>query len=190
MNDDPILTPHGGYRNLKAYQNAEIIHDATVVFCRRFLSPRDRTVDQMVQAARSGKQNIAEGSSISGTTRKLELNLTGVARASLEELLNDYLDYLRQHDLEQWPLEHPRSKHIRALAHQSGKCYDTYKVFVEEKSAETAANTLVCLIRQTTFLLDRLKSHLAKRLVDEGGMSERIFTARRKGSCRKRTDGT
>ncbi|MDR3691039.1 MAG: hypothetical protein P4L46_16790 [Fimbriimonas sp.] len=75
MSEDPLLPPHGGYRDLVAYQNAEIIHDATVAFCRRFLGPTDRTVDQMVQAARSGKQNTAEGSSVSGSSRTTELNL-------------------------------------------------------------------------------------------------------------------
>ncbi|MHB9132554.1 MAG: four helix bundle protein [Armatimonadota bacterium] len=90
-----FIDPHGGYRCLKSYQTAEIICDATVKFCEQFLSPRSRTVDQMVQAARSGKQNIAEGSMASGTSKKTELKLTGVSRASLEELLVDYQDYLR-----------------------------------------------------------------------------------------------
>ncbi len=115
--NEPSLPPHGGYCGLKAYQNAEIIHDATIVFCRRFLKPNDRTTDQMVQASRSGKQNIAEGSSVSGTSRSTELKLIGVARGSLEELKIDYEDYLRQHDLALWPKEHKRAIFIRNLAY-------------------------------------------------------------------------
>jgi restriction system protein len=94
----PLIPPHGGYRNLKSYQAAEIVYDATVVFCDHFIDRRSRTHDQMVQAARSGKQNIAEGSMASGTSKKTELKLIGVARASLEELLLDYQDFLRQRD--------------------------------------------------------------------------------------------
>ena len=102
MHDDQNLIPsHGGYRNLKAYQMAEIVYDATVRFCNRFIDKRSRTHDQMVQAARSGKQNIAEGSMASGTSKKIELKLIGIARASLEELLLDFEDYLRQKGLPQ-----------------------------------------------------------------------------------------
>ena len=90
-----LIPPHGGYRELQSYQMAEIIYDATIVFCNRFIDRRSRTHDQMVQAARSGKQNIAEGSMASGTSKKTELKLVGVARASLEELLLDFQDYLR-----------------------------------------------------------------------------------------------
>jgi restriction system protein len=94
-----LIPPHGGYRDLKSYQNAEIVYDATVKFCDKFIDRRSRTHDQMVQAARSGKQNIAEGSMASATSKKTELKLIGVARASLEELLIDYQDFLRQRQL-------------------------------------------------------------------------------------------
>ena len=104
------ITPHGGYRNLKSYQTAEIIYDATVTFCNRFIDPRSRTHDQMVQAARSGKQNIAEGSQVSGTSQKSELTLVGVARASLEELLLDYEDFLRQRRLPIWDKNHTSAR--------------------------------------------------------------------------------
>jgi len=97
-----LIGPHGGYRGLKSYQNAEIVYDATVRFCERFVARYSRTTDQMVQAARSGKQNIAEGSMASGTSRKTELKLVGIARASLEELLLDYQDFLRQRGLALW----------------------------------------------------------------------------------------
>jgi restriction system protein len=158
MPDEPLIPPHGNYRGLKAFQNTVIIHDATVVFCQRFFRPTDRTVDQMVQAARSGKQNIAEGCSMSGTSRVSELKLIGVARASLEELLNDYLDFLRQRDLPLWPQDHEKALFIRNLAHKADKSFSTYRVYIEEKSPETAANTMVCVIRQTGYLLDRLKA--------------------------------
>lgn len=104
-----LIPPHGGYQNLKSYQMSEIIYDATVAFCDRFINRRSRTHDQMVQAARSGKQNIAEGSMASGTSRKTELKLVGVARTSLEELLLDYQDYLRQKALPLWGKDHPRA---------------------------------------------------------------------------------
>jgi restriction system protein len=180
VSDDPLLPPHGGYRGLKAYQNSEVIHDATVVFCRRFLKPTDRTVDQMVQAARSGKQNIAEGSSISGTSKVLELKLIGVARGSLEELLNDYQDFLRQQDLERWPKDSEKAIFIRRLAYQSNLSFEIYRTYVETKTAETAANTILCLTMQTCFLLDRLKTELGNRLLSEGGLTEKISRERRK----------
>ncbi len=177
---EPLLPPHGGYRDLVAYQNAEIIHDATVAFCRRFLKPPDRTIDQMVQAARSGKQNIAEGSSMSGTSRTSELKLVGVARGSLEELLIDYQDYLRQHDLLLWPKEHVKAVFIRKLAYAANRSYQTYSTYIVDKSPETAANTMICLISQTCYLLDRLKKQLGERLLEEGGINERIYRERNK----------
>src|SRR5918996_6456125 len=112
-----LIPPHGGYRELKSYQNAEIVYDATVRFCDKFVERRSRTHDQMVQAARSGKQNIAEGSMASGTSKKTELKLVGVARASLEELLLDYQDYLRQHGLGVWGKDHPTAQSVRKLAY-------------------------------------------------------------------------
>ena len=107
MTDDPLIPPHGGYRKLKSFQVAQLVYDLTVRFCDRYIEKHSRTHDQMVQAARSGVQNIAEGSQASGTSKKTELKLTGVARASLEELRQDFQDFLRQRGLEQWPPEHP-----------------------------------------------------------------------------------
>ena len=181
MSDNqPLLPPHGGYQNLIAYQMTVIIHDATVVFCRRFFNPRDRTVDQMVQAARSGKQNIAEGSMMSGTSRTSELKLVGVARASLEELLVDYQDFLRQRGLETWSKDHPKAVFIRKLAYNEDRSYETYKTYIEDKTPETAANTMICLINQASYLLDKFKRELGERLLEEGGINERIYTQRRK----------
>lgn len=134
----------------------------------------------MVQAARSGKQNIAEGSMVSGTSKKLELNLISVARASLEELLVDYHDYLRQNGLALWTKDHPKAVAIRRLAYLKDKSYLTYKTYIEDKSPETAANTLICVIHQANFLLDQLKRQLSAQFLAEGGFSERLHRARTK----------
>src|SRR3989339_1092031 len=112
----PKIRPSGGYRELRSFQTATIIYDATYWFCERFLEPRSRMSDQMVQAARSGRQNIAEGSRASGTSSQTELRLVGVARASLDELLLDYEDYLRQHGLSLWSKDHPKARQVRGLA--------------------------------------------------------------------------
>jgi len=110
MDNDALIPMHGGYRNLKAFQIAQLVYDVTVRFCDRYIDKRSRTHDQMVQAARSGVQNIAEGSQASATSKKTELKLTGVARASLEELRLDYEDFLRQRSLPVWERNDPRKK--------------------------------------------------------------------------------
>ena len=119
MEPEPLIPKHGGYRKLKSFQVAQLVYDVTVRFCDRYIEKRSRTHDQMVQAARSGVQNIAEGSKASGTSKKMELKLTNVARASLEELRLDYEDYLRQRGLALWPKEDPRRKQLvrRRLCH-------------------------------------------------------------------------
>lgn len=179
LNPTPnLIPPHGGYRKLKSYQNAEIVYDATVKFCDRFINRRSRTHDQMVQAARSGKQNIAEGSMASGTSKKTELKLIGVARASLEELLLDYEDFLRQQGLALWDKEHPTAQKVRSLAAKSDRSYTTYRTYVESAPPETAANALVCLIHQTNYLLDQQLRQLEKQFLDEGGFTERLYRAR------------
>lgn len=178
MKEGPLLAPHGGYRDLEAYKLAEIILDGTVAFCNRFVERKSRTTDQMIQAARSGKQNIAEGSMASGTSKKTELKLLGVARASLEELLLDYEDFLRQQGLEKWSKEHEKAVFIRKLAYKKDKSYKTYRTYIEEKSAESAANTMICLIHQANFLLDKLKSTLEKNFLDEGGFTEKLHRVR------------
>ena len=178
MNEPKIIPPHGGYRNLKSYQMAEIIYDATVAFCDRFVPPRSRTHDQMVQAARSGKQNIAEGSQASGTSKKTELKLIGVARAGLEELLVDYQDFVRQRGLPLWGKDHPKAKVIRKLAYSENRSYTTYRTYVEERSAEVAANTLICLIHQASYLLDQQLRQLETAFLGEGGFTERLYAMR------------
>jgi len=179
-----LIGPHGGYRNLKAYRNTEIIYDATIEFCRRFINPRSRTTDQMVQAARSGKQNIAEGSQASGTSKKIELKLIGIARASLEELLQDYLDYLRQHGLSLWGKDHMQAIRIRKLAYVDNRSYMTYRSYIEKAPAEVAANTMICLIHQANYLLDQLLRQLEKQFLEQGGFTERLYHSR-KNSRRK-----
>jgi len=174
-----IIRPHGGYAGLKAFQTAEIIYDATVVFCGRFLDRRSRTIDQMVQAARSGRQNIAEGSQASGTSRKTELKLVGVARASQEELLLDYLDFLRQKGLPLWEKDDPRALAVRRRAYRSDRSYRTYQDLFEDGSPETAANAAICLIHQCSFLLDKLLARLEEDFKREGGFTERLYKVRR-----------
>ncbi|MBL8041253.1 MAG: four helix bundle protein [Chthonomonas sp.] len=176
--DEPLIRPHGGYRGLKAFQMSEIVYDATVAFCNRLIPRTSRTHDQMVQAARSGRQNIAEGSQASATSSKIELKLVSIARASQEELLLDYEDYLRQNQLVLWPKTHERAEYIRALAHRDDRSYATYQPYIETKSPETAANTAICLVRQTSYLLDQLLRQLEKQFVEEGGFTERLYRVR------------
>lgn len=178
MEETPVLPAHGGYRELEAFKLAEIAFDGTVAFCARCFPARSRTADQMIQAARSGKQNIGEGSMDSGTSKKSELKLIGVARGSLEELLLDYEDFLRTKGLKKWPKDHEKAIFIRNLARKKDKSYTTYKTYIEEKSPETAANTMICVIHQANFLLDRLKASLSNEFVEKGGLTERLYRAR------------
>jgi restriction system protein len=173
-----LIPPHGGYRDLQSYRMAEIVYDATTVFCDRFIDKRSRTHDQMVQAARSGKQNIAEGCMASGTSKKTELKLIGVARASLEELLLDYQDFLRQKGLPLWGKDHAKAKEIRALAYKQDRSYKTYRTYIEESSSETAANSMICIIHQANYLLDRQLRALEEEFVKEGGFTERLYRVR------------
>jgi four helix bundle suffix protein len=174
-----LIPPHGGYQNLKSFQMSEIVYDATVAFCNRFISPKSRTHDQMVQAARSGRQNIAEGSQASGTSRKFELKLVGVARASQEELLLDYKDFLRQRGLPLWGKDDPRAQAVRRLAWVEDRSYRTYAALVERGTEEQAANTIICLIHQTNYLLDQQLRQLDQRFLEEGGMTERLYRMRK-----------
>jgi len=173
-----LIEAHGGYRNLKSYQMTEIVYDATTAFCNRLIDRRSRTHDQMVQAARSGKQNIAEGSMASGTSRKTELKLVGVARASLEELLLDCQDYLRQRGLALWGKDDQQAQTVRKLAFKKDRSYETYKSYIEEAPPEVAANTLICLIHQANYLLDQQLRQLEERFLKEGGFTERLYQKR------------
>ena len=175
---DKLISDHGGYRQLKSFQNAELVYDATVKFCDRFINVRSRTHDQMVQAARSGRQNIAEGSQASGTSKKSELKLVGVARASLEELLLDYEDFLRQRGLTLWGKNDPTAQAVRRLAYEKNRSYMTYRSYVEESPPEISANTVICLIHQTNYLLDQQLRQLERAFLNEGGFTERLYQAR------------
>lgn len=175
---DGFIPPHGGYQNLLSFQKAQIVYDATVYFCRRFLDKRDRTYDQMVQAARSGKQNIVEGSQVSGTSKELELKLTNVARASLEELLTDYRDFLRLRNLAEWPPDHPYAQRLRQLNRTPGASYETFRRGIEHTDPAICVNVIVGLIKVTNFLLDRQLRALEQAFLKHGGLREAMTRAR------------
>ena len=193
MAEERLIPKYGGYRKLRSFQAAQLVYDATVVFCERFVDKFSRTRDQMVQAARSGVQNIAEGSMASATSKKTELKLTGVARASLEELLLDFEDHLRQHGMPLWSKDDPRALAVRNKyrsdpadrADQSDKS-DPYGI--RTATVEVAANTLICLINQASYLLGRQMQTLEQSFLNEGGFTERLYRTRT--SRRSQTGGT
>ena len=160
------------------FQKAEIIYDGTVFFCNRFLSKYDRTKDQMVQAARSGKQNIAEASMASATSKESEIKLTNVARASLEELLIDYEDFLRTNKLPQWDRNHRFSLRFDELNKTANANYDTFKKAIEHENAEISANVLRSLAKVNIYLLGQQIIALEKAFINEGGLRERMTRAR------------
>ena len=173
-----FIPPHGGYEKLLSFQKARIVYDATVRFCARFLDRRDRTVDQMVQAARSGKQNILEGCQASGTSKETELKLVNVARASLEELLEDYRDFLRTGGHPLWDKNSKEALYVRKLGAKANSSYETYKPYLDTRPAPVVANILVCLIHQTNYLLDQQIRRLEQDFLKEGGLRERMTRAR------------
>lgn len=178
-NKNGFIPLHGGYRNLFSYQKSEIIYDGTVYFTGRFFSRFDRTVGQMVQAARSGKQNIAEASMVSGTSKELELKLTSIARASLDELRIDYEDFLRTKKLPVWSKEHRLVARLRALNISTPKTtYETFRKAIEHESPEICANTMITLIQITSYLLMKQIQSLENAFMKEGGLSERMLRTR------------
>lgn len=184
-----IIPLHGGYRKLRSFQTAQTVYDATVIFCGRFIDTRSRTHDQMIQAARSGVQNIAEGSMASGTSKKTELKLTGVARASLEELLLDYEDFLRHRGLRLWGKNSAEALAVRNNyksddSDRSDLSDGSDPYSIGSASAEAAANTLICLINQASFLLGRQMKKLEESFAREGGLTERLYRVR--SQARKR----
>ncbi len=192
----PGLIPvHGGYRNLKSFQVAEILYDGTVIFCDRYVDKRSRTHDQMVQAGRSGRQNIAEGSIASATSKKTELKLTNVAKGSQEELLLDLEDYLRHHGLRQWDKNDPEALAVRTKYRQFPKEWflqsdlsdksdpsdprerlDPYGI--ANATPEVAANTLICLANQGIYLLKKQIEKLERDFVEKGGFTEKLYRVR------------
>ncbi|MHB1455867.1 MAG: four helix bundle suffix domain-containing protein [Armatimonadota bacterium] len=178
--DDNFIPAHGNYQELLAYQKAEAIYDLTFRFCTRFLKRGDRTIDQMVQAARSGKQNIVEGSKASGTSKEMEIKLINVARASLEELLEDYRDFLRVRDFVIWEKTSREALFIRKLGSTPHTTFEAYRKYVETKPAEVVANIGICLIHQANYLLDQLIRQLEQDFLKEGGIRERMTRTRLK----------
>ncbi len=173
-----FIPAHGGYKKLLSYQKAEIIYDATVYFCGRFLEKRDRTYDQMIQAARSGKQNIIEGSMAAGTSKETEIKLTNVARASLEELLADYRDFLRTRKYVEWPKEHPYTRRLRELNRIPDATYATFQKGIEHPDPAICANVIIGLIKLTNYLVDQQIHRLERDFLAEGGLRERMLHAR------------
>jgi four helix bundle suffix protein len=178
METPGFIPPHGQYQKLLSYQKAEVIYDLTFHLCHRFLSKGDRTIDQMIQAARSGKQNIAEGSAAAGTSKEMEIKLTNVARASLEELLNDYRDFLRVRNLPLWDKNSKQAKFVRDKSRSEELSYETFREFCETSPPEVAANIAICLIHQARYLLDRQLGRLEQDFVREGGLRERMTRVR------------
>ena len=175
----PLFRPKQ-YEELISYQRSQVVYLATVDFCRRFMDSRDRTVDQMVQAARSGKQNIVEGAMASVSSRTTEIKLTGVALASLEELKEDYRDYLHTHNGAEWDKDSREAVFVRNLCRRGNASYENaYKEFVESRDANTVANIIICLICQTEYLLSRQIAALEKKFLEQGGIRERMYSARR-----------
>ena len=175
---DRLLPPRGDYQTLLSFQKAEVIYDITFRFAHKYLSRGDRTVDQMIQSARSGKQNILEGSKAALTSKETEIKLTNVARASLEELLADYRDYLRTRDHTIWDKDCKEAQYVRKLGRKTPQTYEDYREFVETRPPEVIANIAICLIHQTNYLLDQQLRRLEDDFVKEGGLRERMTRAR------------
>ena len=177
-NNHGFIPPHGGYRKLISYQKSEIIYDGTIYFTKRFFNKYDRTIDQMVQAARSGKQNIAEASMASGTSKEMEIKLTNVARASLEELMIDYEDFLRTNKLPKWDRNHKLSLRFSQLNRTENATYQTYIKAIENPEPEICANSMICLINIVSYLLNQQIKRLEQEFIKDGGLRERMTKAR------------
>jgi len=177
-NADRLLPPRGDYQTLLSFQKAEVIYDITFRFAHKFLSKGDRTIDQMVQAARSGKKNILEGSKAALTSKETEIKLTNVARASLEELLDDYGDYLRVRDLPIWDKDSKEARYVRQLGRKTPQSFEHYRGFVESRPPAVVANIALCLIHQTNYLVDKQIRRLEKDFLKNGGLRERMARAR------------
>jgi len=183
-----LLPPRGDYQTLLSYQKAEVVYQLTYRFCQRFLRRGDRTIDQMVQAARSGKQNIVEGSKAATTSKEMEIKLTNVARASLEELLEDYRDFLKVRDLTTWDKDSREARYVRKLGQNAAISYESYREFVDTRSAEVVANIAICLVHQANYLLDQQLKRLEKDFLQDGGLRERMTRLRLQERDRQRQE--
>jgi four helix bundle suffix protein len=177
-NSHPILPPRGDYQTLFSFQKAEVVYDITFRFAHKFLSKGDRTIDQMIQSARSGKKNILEGSKAALTSKETEIKLTNVARASLEELLDDYKDYLRARDFAIWNKDSKEALYIRNMGRQLPQTYELYRPIIETRQAPIIANIAICLIHQTNYLIDQQLRRLELDFLKDGGLRERMTKAR------------
>lgn len=204
--DRKKLRPSGGYRKTASFQTATIIYDATYWFCEKFLHQKVRMTDQMVQAARSGRQNIAEGSRAAATSSQTELRLVNVARSSQEELLLDYEDYLRQRHLPQWDPNGPAAMEVRNVPRRFRKDqtdssdqsdltdltdqqrWALYSRWLDHNDPAIRANALICLINQANYLLDQQIAALEEAFVEEGGYSEQLATERLRRRRQHQTD--
>ncbi|GHV47331.1 hypothetical protein FACS1894181_00570 [Bacteroidia bacterium] len=184
MKKESIFTTTGNYKSLIVYQKAEAIYDITYYFCHTYLRRGDRTIDQMVQAARSGKQNIVEGSAASVTSKETEIKLKNVAKASLHELLIDYEDYLRTRECRQWENGSEEVQAMRKLCRERNDSA-FYMDLVKTRPPETIANMAICMIKQNDYLMFKMLKTLEKQFLSEGGMRERMtrlrIEERRKG---------
>jgi len=172
-----FLPQNGSYRQLRVYKISEIIYDYTYFYVQHYKGRGDRTIDQMVQAARSGKQNIAEGNQAAATSSETEIKLTNVAKASLEELLLDYEDHLRTHHLVQWDKAHPRYEPMRQYT-RTQEFIDHYAELPNQLNEEELANLCITLIHQAMYMLYKLLEHQQERFVTQGGIREQMLHAR------------
>ena len=180
-NDDfsgRVLPPRGDYQTLLSFQKAEVVYDITFRFAHKYLSRGDRTVDQMIQSARSGNQNILEGSKAAQTSKEMEIKLTNVGRASLEELLADYRDFLRVRDHVLWDKESKEARFVRRLGCKTPQTFEIYREFVETRPPEVIANLAICLLHQANYLLDQQLKALEKEFMEQGGLRERMTRLR------------
>ena len=173
-----VLPPRGDYQTLLSFQKAEVVYDITYRFAHKYLSRGDRTVDQMIQSARSGKQNILEGSKAAQTSKEMEIKLTNVGRASLEELLADYRDFLRVRDLAIWDKDSKEARFVRRIGCRTPQTFEIYREFVATRPAQVVANIALCLIHQTNYLLDQQLKTLEREFTEKGGLRERMTRVR------------
>ena len=173
-----FIPPHGGYQDLLSYQKALIVYDATLHFCNRFFTKFDRTREQMIQAARSGKQNILEGSEASGTSKETEIKLTNTARASLKELLENYRDFMRNRGIAEWTPDHRYALRLRQINRKPVADYEAFKKATEHSDPAICANAIAGLIKVACYLLDRQVERLEQDFLKLGGLRERMTRAR------------
>jgi four helix bundle suffix protein len=174
----PVIPPRGDYQTLLSFHKAEVVYDITFRFAHKFLAKGDRTIDQMIQAARSGKKNVLEGSKAALASKETEIKLTSVARASLEEVLDDYRDYLRVREHREWAKDSREALYVRRLGRKFPQTYELYREFVETRPPAVVANIAICLIHQANYLIDQQLRRLERDFLAQGGLRERMFQAR------------